>query len=247
MPKKNIIRFAIGNKRNIFSEVWTLWVQKSDVYLTTDMMSSKAKISLHESGICHLAITQEYLTNNKNPPKELRDKRSLKRWVRGKTPSLGFQEAMSVHIASFEEWKNPITIPKDKKISILDVPCNTKCLKVGIFYTKNIEGLLECPYPVLKSFPLKNGEFVNIVYTYVPMSPSFFENKILTKGQRIIDFNCNLDDDFADKKSISIFQYHVENSALMLYSLHNMQLLKVRKSLITRMNIFFRRIRNYGF
>ena len=56
--KDKDFKFIVGNPDSLCSKVWSVKIRKNDVYIM-DAAGKDHKISLHESGICHSAVTRE--------------------------------------------------------------------------------------------------------------------------------------------------------------------------------------------
>ena len=54
------IRFAVGQGDSRFSEIWFASSHKDDVYVGASSAGRMEKISLHKSGICRYAFTDQF-------------------------------------------------------------------------------------------------------------------------------------------------------------------------------------------
>lgn len=84
--EKKIIRFAIGDKENVQSSVWRLWVQGNEVYLGARSFIGFIKFSFHKSGIWRLA------QHNKQPRKAMHS------WNRPAPNRTGITQCVSIAI-----------------------------------------------------------------------------------------------------------------------------------------------------
>ena len=83
MPTKLNIRFTVVDASGNASSTWFVASNKSDVYLGISELRDVTKISLHQSGKCHLAFTEKHGI----PPSMTG--RAYTKWVRSPTPPAG--------------------------------------------------------------------------------------------------------------------------------------------------------------
>lgn len=78
------LRFAVGSATGGRSRTWRLWVRKgkSDVYISGRMLGSSVKVSLHEPGPSHFALTAEWVRRKGFKVPEGRDPRLAVEWER---------------------------------------------------------------------------------------------------------------------------------------------------------------------
>jgi hypothetical protein len=53
------IRFGVGSEEELRSSLWRVWGDKQGAYLSTRVMTSLFKVSLHQSGVWRMAYTRE--------------------------------------------------------------------------------------------------------------------------------------------------------------------------------------------
>ncbi len=58
MAKSESFRFAIADNK-VRSECWSVFANKSDVYLTASAYKRTLKVSLHGSGVCQIALLED--------------------------------------------------------------------------------------------------------------------------------------------------------------------------------------------
>lgn len=136
-PRKQILRFAVGEPHGPRSRTWRLWVPpgKSDVYISSRRVANSVKVSLHEPGPSRFALTREHV-DGPNPiavPGD--DPRRPIEWerVRPHLPSAPMTRAVAI-IVPFEEvvdrgyfeagdivWSKP--------------PASGMCVEFDVFYT----------------------------------------------------------------------------------------------------------------
>ena len=51
--------FCVGTSNSNRSTVWKIVVDKNDVYIMSKAYGGSAKVSLHQSGVCQIAMTSE--------------------------------------------------------------------------------------------------------------------------------------------------------------------------------------------
>lgn len=56
--KKDVIRFAVGNRDDVRSSIWRLWATRNDLYLASRSHAHISKISFHETGNYRYAINE---------------------------------------------------------------------------------------------------------------------------------------------------------------------------------------------
>jgi hypothetical protein len=85
MPAKLLdLRFGVKRPDGHISNVWKIWTTRNrDVYLATRGLTSIAKYSLHASGVCRKAFTQE-----RGTPSTMTD-RKMFGWRRAEVPPVG--------------------------------------------------------------------------------------------------------------------------------------------------------------
>ncbi len=75
---KKELRFCIGEYTGSHSTTWKIWVNRNDVYLSSRMLASDIKVSLHESGDCQYSHTSEsFATTGKR-----NQERHIQKWKR---------------------------------------------------------------------------------------------------------------------------------------------------------------------
>lgn len=75
---KKELRFCIGEPTGPHSTTWKIWVNRSDVYLSSRMLASDIKVSLHESGECQYSHTSESFAHTGKRNQD----RHIKKWKR---------------------------------------------------------------------------------------------------------------------------------------------------------------------
>ncbi|WP_201832843.1 hypothetical protein [Microvirga zambiensis] len=94
---KDKMRFAAGLRDGRYSGVWAAWSSKSDFYLGARSILGSLKISLHQSGICRIALTEQQAKALE--AQGLRPEgsdRAFYKWRRRPTPPVGVVPVVSI-------------------------------------------------------------------------------------------------------------------------------------------------------
>jgi len=75
---KDELRFCIGKPNGPHSTIWKVWTNHNDIYLSSRILASEAKVSLHESGECQFSNTSESFAQLGRKNRE----RHMQRWQR---------------------------------------------------------------------------------------------------------------------------------------------------------------------
>lgn len=228
-------RFAIADN-SVRSEVWSVFTNKNDVYLTGSAYKRVLKVSLHQSGVCQIAMLEgffaEHIEGNENAP-EFRD---MFRWRRLPSKHMSGQMTFSVGFASFDFWPEQDNPPKSKPFTKIAPPPNGYSCHVDLAYSLDdptiaakLGGWTE---DLLHSFQLPNLEYVCLMKRIEKLPANFFDfsrlqSKMITLG---ID-----EPETADARGISVFDCYQSNEGhCHVRSLHNMRLITVRLPILYR-------------
>lgn len=166
MSKKNKQRFefCVGTSNSHRSTIWKIVVNKSEIYIIPTFSKNYFKISLHGSGVCQLAITEEHLSEY-NLSKEERPSQRWKCEIGDRNAnivfSLTFLNCFLVDFSDKEilnECVALITPPEDEKY--------TEILFYKVKATLPVDGYIPKEYKILSCFQLDNGELLLILYHY---------------------------------------------------------------------------------
>lgn len=75
---KKELRFCIGEPAGPHSTTWKIWANRGDVYLSSRMLASDIKVSLHQSGDCQYSRTSESFARTGKPNQD----RHIQKWKR---------------------------------------------------------------------------------------------------------------------------------------------------------------------
>lgn len=151
------IRFCVGNKKRASSLIWKLFVRNDDVYLLARQMGGSWKISLHKSGICRVAFSNEF---------EKGKDRLVLKWNK-----IYLDDTISPNIAilvpcvkTIKPLNKTTKEMINKEITYLDFPSGDEKIIIKVFYTKNerldLESKIPNPHTRLFMHTLKNGETI---------------------------------------------------------------------------------------
>jgi len=96
---KKELRFCIGKPTGPHSTTWKIWVNRSDVYLSSRTLASHMKVSLHESGECQYSHTSESFAKMGRRNQD----RHIQKWKRRSIyPEIGVVHLFRIIIPSTE-------------------------------------------------------------------------------------------------------------------------------------------------
>jgi hypothetical protein len=160
-------RFAIGSDEGGHSATWTAFGTGDEYYIGARHAMGSSKISLHQSGICRVALTEKHF--NALPGDGLaqpRD-RALVKWKRQPTPDIGAAHVASIIFPTeFLKLPEPQSTPK-KPLIIFGAAPPGKAIEIGFFYSREAPAtlepkLLQIGHPIVCT-TLDNGEMITVV------------------------------------------------------------------------------------
>jgi hypothetical protein len=230
MSKNSSFRFAIGDDKP-YSETWSAWQSGSDFYLTNTAHKTTLKISLHQSGICQVAMLQTFFEKHIEGKESAPEYRDILRWKRLSTPEFGPTVVTSILFASFEFWPERENISAKKAVTWIPRPPDMFGQQVAVLYSKqdpdNHCGDTPPEGIYLKKFQLDNGDFVLLIPRLVPLAEDFFDFKVMPDYQSFITLGID-DEEIDDARGISTFQCLKRYDGYVeIFSLHNMRFMRV--------------------
>lgn len=220
----NIARFALGLSKGICSEVWTVWANGSDVYLTCTGMSGQSKISLHESGICRYAHLKSFFESNKI--KFGRQDRVSLKWRRPPTPEEGAVHATELIFAAYNSWEPFWQYEKKKRLQRLLPPPRGIGLRVSIVFSKQDPDVY-CSDPRVARFRLPSEEYVTLIFAYFDLPNDFFEIGALPNVP-ILSSSFSLEKEVDVRNVAVMYPGLIEpDGPLQVLSLHNVRFRKI--------------------
>lgn len=162
--RKNDFKFAVGSPDRLYSEIWSVKIRHSDVYIC-NRHGKDHKISLHESGICHSAVTREASGRFGLTAQQ----RRAVEWTVD-TAHSGWADAFTLLLPYELLRPQPPDAPVPPQL--LCIPCPDTPLAVAVKFLKTRADVgaltFEAPYPIhlLRSVRLASGECLTAVYFY---------------------------------------------------------------------------------
>jgi hypothetical protein len=159
--------------------VWVAWRQGSECYVGANSTLGSVKISLHQSGICRLALSERHY--NELPEMGLKQPadRALTKWRRLPTPEAGVVHVLSLIFPTdhlrLEEPKSS----QKKPVMIFEPPPAGQAVQMGFFYSRQTGPAMEASFlnigaHPLFTFDLRNGDTVWMAAKQIP-----FDRKVL--------------------------------------------------------------------
>lgn len=255
MSKSSAFRFVVADTKPR-SEYWSLFTNGDDVYLTGNSYKRALKISLHKSGVCQIAMLDNFFSKHVKGKSKSQKYRDLLRWKRLTIPMYRSQAAVSILFAWFEFWPEDEVIPTSKSVHKISPPPDRHGQIINVGYSgfdpKVAFELGRYPDELLFSMQFPNKEYISVTRQIQKLSKGFFdfreisESGVLTLGIP--------PDELDDARGISVFRCMKEvEGCATIHSLHNMRFSKVyaksewltaeysRVFVISRLTIFSRR------
>lgn len=158
------LRFIVGDTNKYCSHIWKVVTCKEDVYIMCGS-GRQHKISLHGSGVCHSAVTQEHMADFNIEP----GKRTNVRW------KLSLEEnesaiALTVIIPFDQLADRSASISPNKQISRIPTPPIGTAAVIYFIKTKSgqseINWILDPGVKCLHTLRLQSGDTLSILYRY---------------------------------------------------------------------------------
>jgi hypothetical protein len=160
-------RFAVGSDEVGYSSPWTAFGTGNEYYIGARRAMGSSKISLHQSGIGRVALTEKHFNALRGDGLIQPPGRALVKWKRSPTPDIG-----AVHVASIifptEFLKLPEPQATQKKpLIIFGAAPLEKAVEIGFFYSREDPAtlepkLLQIGRPIVCT-TLDNGEMITVV------------------------------------------------------------------------------------
>src|SRR5690242_17266871 len=110
VPRRFDCRIAVGSPNGPRSYPWHIWRTKNDVYVA-GLSGESSKLSFHEGGFCHNALTKERCAQLGIPD------RGAIVWLRPATPERGKRGSCVAEIMVPTNYLSTITPPQEKRIT----------------------------------------------------------------------------------------------------------------------------------
>jgi hypothetical protein len=185
-------RFAVGEPGGRSSSVWRARPDGNDLYIAPRGITTK--ISLHETGICRLALDRGHFDFAVEQGLMLSEEdRALMKWRRPPAPDLGVSLAVVlVFPTSFLGLHDP-TSTAQKPLFLFEPAAQGRAVEIGFFYSREPAITLEPKFlefgkPTFR-FDLDNGETVWMVAWPADFDPTVLPStkKINAGASRLLD------------------------------------------------------------
>jgi len=116
MGKRDInFRFAFGREAAAHSSIWRLFSTTNDVYMSTRSLGGALKASLHESGECAVAFTEQYVAKQRSADAWWRESRRVDTWTPASNIRAGVTLAMRIAVPDSELREYPVSTSRAVK------------------------------------------------------------------------------------------------------------------------------------
>lgn len=238
--KGNSFRFGVEGPNGERSSLWLATSRKNDFYVGARSVMGQIKISLHESGIGRVAVTDEHHKAMRAAKRPTKDDRKLVSWTMPPVPDSGATQVTNITfpIGLLKKGPLPNTVDEGKQKFIIICPGDFQAVEFGIFYSKEHPQMLEgkfmkIPSSPLVFFELKNGNFVSIVARYTQFDTDAAKKDFIEKSKSAPFQDLSLDGMDASRKynDLSAFLHNdpsdrAENGILKLWEIHGLSLTK---------------------
>jgi hypothetical protein len=164
---KDKLRFAIGKPAEGHSGVWSAWNTQSEFYLGARGTLGNTKISLHKSGRCRFALTEEAARAVDPRALPAQNDRAFVKWNRPPAPAQGAHLAVLLCFPT-DYLLLPAPAGSAKKpVLIFEAARSGKATQIGFFFSRESAVTLEQKFlkigkPILH-WDLPNGEAIWLV------------------------------------------------------------------------------------
>jgi hypothetical protein len=160
-------RFAVGSNEAGYSSPWTAFGSGNEYYIGARHALGSSKISLHQSGVCRVALTEKHFDALPGEGLVQPSDRAIVKWKRQPTPEIGaVQVASIIFPTEFLKLPEPQGTAK-KPLIIFRAAPQGKAVEIGFFYSREEPAtlepkLLKIGRPVVCT-KLKNAETITVV------------------------------------------------------------------------------------
>jgi hypothetical protein len=173
-------RFGVKNESGRQSSIFRVWRGKrtSDIYVASRSIAGEIKASLHQSGSCHIALTEQYVQRPDALLLEGGD-RYFSKWKRP-TADTGVIRAFTIYIPTSELGPATSNI-QGKKVLWLPAAAQDYAVAVELMFTmshiQNMSWRSEEDFelPVIARMQLPNGQHLWAVYRTVSVSSHIYK------------------------------------------------------------------------
>lgn len=176
---KGTCRFAAGERNGLKSSIWTVSVNKSDIYLFSRLFGSDFKLSLHESGDAQWSFTSQFVARQIEMPNK--DRHFIK-WTYSRPLDNMAINIFRIQIPHTELRDIPPST--DKKVKwVSGITLGTYQFDLCLtkpFDTNPCTGRTDLPHRVLDCLQLADKRWLVIFAHAVGLTPSDLEKAKLT-------------------------------------------------------------------
>jgi hypothetical protein len=148
-------RFCVGSKQGRRSTVWKIYSNKNDIYLSSRMMGSDMKVSLHDSGENQWSLTSDWVLRNVH--KDIRNReRHIVKWNRDEFEKGKAQHLFRIIIPE-SELRQILSRENLSKVHWIDSPPTGFAKIIECYLTPPVTATLnesQFPFPKLYSFQI---------------------------------------------------------------------------------------------
>jgi hypothetical protein len=223
------LRFAVRGPKG-HSATWTAFGRGNDYYIGARPMMGSSKISLHASGICRLALTEQHYDSlpGEGLPQPL--DRAFVKWRRSETPPIGAAHVVSLIFPSDHLVQPEPAGAYRKPLMIFGEAPLGKAMEFGFFFSTEEMSALEPRFlaigkPLL-STKLDNGTTVSIVARVIDFDRSVLPSQLQLDGApgRILSREVNkIERELAGLTGF-FWNSPTDGGSLMLYEIGGMAL-----------------------
>lgn len=159
---KNKCKFAAGEKLGLRSAIWSIDINKNDIYISTNHFSKDTKVSLHESGDGQWSYLSSVWKNYNKPNKE----RHITKWDSEKTSGLNATNIFRIKIPH-TELRSYSDVPKKGVKWVSGLISGTYQFDLCVAPASDMnpcEGRDDLPHLVLDTIQLENKKWLVIFY-----------------------------------------------------------------------------------
>jgi hypothetical protein len=161
-------RFAVGSVETGYSTQWAAFGTSNEYYIGARHAMGSSKLSLHQSGICRVAMTEKHFHSLSGDGLTQPPDRALIKWKRAPTPDIGAAHVVSIIFPTefLKSPNEPQGTPK-KPLIIFGAAPPGKAVEIGFFYSREDSAtlgpkLLEIGQPIICT-QLDDREMITVV------------------------------------------------------------------------------------
>jgi hypothetical protein len=178
-------RFAVRGPKG-HSATWTAFGRGNDYYIGARPVMGSTKISLHASGVCRLALTEQHYDSLPGEGLIQSLDRAFVKWKRSEIPQVGAAHVVSVIFPSdYLVLSEPAGTYRKPLIILGEAPLG-KAIEIGFFFSTEEMSALEPRFlaigkPLL-STKLDNGKSVSVVARVIDFDRSALPTQLQLDG-----------------------------------------------------------------